>query len=73
MKEATGELNMTVITIIAIGAIVAFFWVMWPQIQQTISGVWNSVDEGNGGEQCDTVNGEYWNVHDCVRQLEKNK
>ena len=66
MKEATGELNMTVITIIAIGAIVAFFWVMWPQIQQTISGVWNSVDEGNGGNTCDTANGWYWNGHACV-------
>ena len=36
MKEATGELNMTVVTIIAIGAIVAFFWFMWPQIKNTI-------------------------------------
>ncbi len=33
MKEATGELNMTVVTIIAIGAIIAFFWIMWPNIQ----------------------------------------
>ena len=34
MKEATGELNMTVITIVAIAALVAFFYlVIWPVIQ----------------------------------------
>lgn len=43
MKEATGEMNMTVVTIIAIGAIVAFFWIMWPKIQETISGQWNDI------------------------------
>ena len=37
MKEATGELNMTVITVIAIGAIAALFYVfVWPMIQRTI-------------------------------------
>ena len=41
MKEATGEMNMTVVTIIAIGAIIAFFWFMWPQIRQTISNQWD--------------------------------
>lgn len=43
MKEATGELNMTVVTIIAIGAIIAFFWVMWPNIQNTINSTWNNI------------------------------
>ena len=43
MKEATGELNMTVVTIIAIGAIIAFFWFMWPQIKNTITGQWNNI------------------------------
>ena len=43
MKEATGELNMTVVTIIAIGAIIAFFWVMWPQIQETINNQWGEI------------------------------
>lgn len=47
MKEATGELNMTVITIIAIGAVIAFFWVMWPAIQNTISNVWSSSSDTN--------------------------
>ena len=47
MKEATGELNMTVVTIIAIGAIIAFFWFMWPQIKNTIAGQWNNVGNQN--------------------------
>lgn len=38
MKEATGELNMTVITLIAIAAIAALFYVfVWPMIQRTIA------------------------------------
>lgn len=50
MKEATGELNMTVVTIIAIGAIVAFFWILWPQISDTISKQWNNIsDDRNNG------------------------
>ena len=47
MKEATGELNMTVVTIIAIGAVIAFFWFMWPQIRTTITGVWSKDIEGS--------------------------
>lgn len=45
MKEATGELNMTVVTIIAIGAIIAFFWFMWPQIRSTITDQWDTIKE----------------------------
>ena len=34
MKEATGELNMTVVTIVAIAALLAFFYlVIWPNLQ----------------------------------------
>lgn len=37
MKEATGELNMTVITVVAIGAVAAFFYgFIWPSIKTTI-------------------------------------
>ena len=45
MKEATGELNMTVVTIIAIGAIIAFFWFMWPQIRSSITGQWSEISQ----------------------------
>ncbi len=53
MKEATGEMNMTVVTIIAIGAIIAFFWFMWPQIRSSINGQWNNInqDADKGGHQ----------------------
>lgn len=54
MKEATGELNMTVVTIIAIGAIIAFFWVMWPNIQNTINGMWNNISDTSN---VDAING----------------
>ena len=37
MKEATGELNMTVIALVAIGAIGAlFYFVLWPMIQKQL-------------------------------------
>ena len=37
MKEGTGELNMTVITVIAIGAVAALSYAfLWPIIQRTI-------------------------------------
>lgn len=38
MKEATGELNMTVITIVAIAAVAAFFYLfVWPAIKVSIA------------------------------------
>ena len=37
MKEATGELNMTVITVVAIAAIAAFFYALvWPAIKANV-------------------------------------
>ncbi|HIR49187.1 MAG TPA: hypothetical protein IAB35_04325 [Candidatus Faecimonas gallistercoris] len=43
MKAATGELNLTVITLIAIAAIIGFFWLMWPNIQSAINKQWQNV------------------------------
>ena len=38
MKEASGELNMTVVTIVAIAAVGAFFYAfVWPTIQRGIA------------------------------------
>lgn len=45
MKEATGELNMTVVTIIFIGLILAFFTGFWGTIQQKIQKQWNRSTE----------------------------
>ena len=48
MKAATGELNLTVITLIAIGAVIAFFWVMWPSIKTTINTQWSNLSTYRG-------------------------
>lgn len=46
MKEASGELNMTVVTIVAIAAIAGFFsYVMWPNIRNSIANQWNSTNK----------------------------
>ena len=38
MKEATGELNMTVVTVVAIVAVGAFFYAfIWPGIKDSIA------------------------------------
>ena len=38
MKEATGELNMTVITVVAVAAIAAFFYAfVWPNLKNNIT------------------------------------
>lgn len=45
MKEATGELNMTVVTIVLIGVIMTFFTTFWPTIKGKIQGTWNNIDK----------------------------
>lgn len=46
MKEASGELNMTVVTIIAIAAIAGFFsLVIWPNIKDSVNTQWNTIKE----------------------------
>jgi len=46
MKEASGELNMTLITIVAIAAIAGLFAFLWPTIKKNIIDKWN----GTSGE-----------------------
>jgi len=41
MKAATGELNLTLITVVAIGLIAALFAALWPTIKANIEGTWN--------------------------------
>lgn len=48
MKAATGELNLTVITLLAIAAVIAFFWLMWPNIQTTINNQWKNLSSYRG-------------------------
>lgn len=57
MKETTGELNMTVITVVAIAAIAGLFYTfIWPIIQEGI--VQNTCDTmGEGYQTYRTLNG----------------
>lgn len=45
MKAATGELNLTVITLIAIGAVIGFFWMMWPNIKNSMNTQWDKISD----------------------------
>ena len=46
MKAATGELNLTLITVVALGALLALFTtILWPQIRDKINAGWDRVDE----------------------------
>lgn len=42
MKEASGELNMTLVTIIAVAAIGAIFYALYPAIKNVIANRWSS-------------------------------
>lgn len=64
MKEATGELNMTVVTVVAIAAVGAFFYAfVWPGIQTSLAkntcknlcdGGELNTSKGRGGVSIDT-------------------
>lgn len=47
MKAATGELNLTVITLIAIAAVIGFFWVMWDPIKSSLNNQWQNISTSN--------------------------
>ncbi len=63
MKEATGELNMTLVTIIAIAAVLAFVVMFLPDILGTVGDKWddaantsiNVQRNNNGGGSNGTV------------------
>lgn len=49
MKAATGELNLTVITLIAIAAVIGFFWLLWPGIQDSLNKQWGNISGNYSG------------------------
>ena len=64
MKEATGELNMTLVTIIAIAAVLAFVSLFLPNMLKTVGDKWNTaagneinvtVQSGGGTPSGETV------------------
>ena len=45
MKAATGELNLTLITVVALGAVLALFTgIIWPSLKEKIGTGWNDSD-----------------------------
>jgi|LSQX01.1.fsa_nt_gb hypothetical protein len=59
MKEATGELNMTVITVIAIAAIGVFLWAFLPGILDSIKSSWEQGSCPSGQKPVIQPNGTY--------------
>jgi hypothetical protein len=51
MKEASGELNMTLITIIAIAAIAGLFFALKDPIMNAINNKWDSGINNAGSNQ----------------------
>ena len=52
MKEATGEVSMTVVTLVAIAVIGAILATQWDNIKAKIGSLWT-----NSGDQVGTVSG----------------
>ncbi len=58
MKEATGELNMTVVTVVAIAAVAAFFYAfVWPGIKNSIEANTYCSMAQCGAEHCENRDG----------------
>lgn len=64
MKEATGELNMTVVVVLAVGALTAFFYFsVWPMIKNSnnqYTKCTNAVCEKCVSGNCKTVTCRYY-------------
>ena len=59
MKEATGEVSMTVIVIVAVAVIGGILALMWPKITGTI----NNAFGGNADNVCPS--GQTWDGSKC--------
>ena len=59
MKEATGEVSMTVVTLVAIAVIGAILATQWDTIKTKINNLWNT--EGNCPQ------GQYLKDNKCVK------
>jgi len=54
MKEATGEVSMTVITLVAIAVIGAILAALWPNIKERINGIWDPAEDCPAGQYWDS-------------------
>ncbi len=79
MKEATGELNMTVVTVVAIAAVAAFFYAfVWPGIRNSIqASTYCSMADCTGADNtnCTAVDDQGTTVWSgsCKQYYEKQK
>ena len=64
MKEATGEVSMTVITLVAIAIIGAILALLWPNIKNRINAMWDSTDT-NSKAGCEAIGGT-WSDGQCI-------
>lgn len=49
MQAATGELNLTLITVVALGLLLALFTgFMWPSIKEKLQGGWDDTGAAEG-------------------------
>lgn len=53
MKEATGEVSMTVVTLVAIAAVGALMVFIWPTVRTKVNNMW-----GNDAKKC--TGGKIW-------------
>jgi hypothetical protein len=61
MKEASGELNMTLITIVAVAALAGLFALLWPRISNVVKNKWDQTE--NSTQKVCTQ----WNGNTCVK------
>lgn len=72
MKAATGELQLTVITMIALAAIIGFFWMMWPVIKNSIGSQWTQINDKNQNSNYKSDGGNTpWAVEPYIITFEK--
>lgn len=57
MKEASGELNMTLVTIVAVAAIGGLIYAFLPTIKNVINKQWNKVGNQQVCKDWDTTTG----------------
>lgn len=60
MKEASGELNLTVVTIIAIAAVAGIGTFLYTKVKDTINTQWNTIDQGGTSSTNTYTNGKSW-------------
>ena len=58
MKEATGEVSMTVVTLVAIAVIGAILALFWKPITEKIQGLWNGSENTTRGNYVPSLGGE---------------